>query len=97
MRLSVPRWSSAPHRPQFDTRAANCSSSAVSGMGARYLAVVSLPSGCRMPAESAPHRLTLLAWPPDVPQCVFTPDQLEPARRGAAADERAIASHEPGR
>ena len=32
MRLSVPRWSSAPQRPQFDTRAANCSRSAVSGM-----------------------------------------------------------------
>jgi hypothetical protein len=31
----VPRWSSAPHRPQFETRAANCSRSAVSGMGAR--------------------------------------------------------------
>ena len=33
-----------------------------------------------MPAETEPHRRTLIAWPPDVPQCIFTPDQLEPAR-----------------
>jgi agmatine deiminase len=64
-------------------------------MGARYLAVVSLPSGCRMPAESAPHRRTLVAWPPDVPQCIFTPDQLEPARAVYAEIARAIAGHEP--
>ena len=48
-----------------------------------------------MPAESAPHRLTLLAWPPDVPQCIFTPDQLEPARAVYAEIARAIAAHEP--
>jgi agmatine deiminase len=48
-----------------------------------------------MPAETEPHRLTLMAWPPDVPQCIFTPDQLEPARSDYAAIVRAIARHEP--
>jgi len=48
-----------------------------------------------MPAESAPHRRTLVAWPPDVPQCIFTPDQLEPARAVYAEIARAIAGHEP--
>jgi agmatine deiminase len=71
-------------------------------MSARYLAVVSLPSvgvslpaGCRMPAETEPHRRTLMAWPPDVPQCIFTPDQLEPAREAYAEIVRAIAGFEP--
>src|SRR3954451_5248043 len=102
MRLRVPRWSWAPHLPQFETRAANCSSSAVSGMGARYLARVShssagvpLPGEYRMPAETETHERTLVAWPPDVPQCIFTPDQLEPARADYAEIARAIARYEP--
>src|SRR4051794_23578312 len=48
-----------------------------------------------MPAETEPHRGTLMAWPPDVPQCIFTPDQLEPARDVYAAIVRAIAEYEP--
>src|SRR5437870_5813399 len=32
-----------------------------------------------MPAETEPHRRTLMAWPPDVPQCIVTPEPLEPA------------------
>src|SRR5437763_86505 len=32
MKLSVPRWSSSPHRPQFETRFASCFSSSGSGM-----------------------------------------------------------------
>jgi agmatine deiminase len=64
-------------------------------MGARYLAVVSLPGGSRMPAETEPHERTLMAWPPDVPQCIYTPDQLQPARAAYADIARAIAAHEP--
>jgi agmatine deiminase len=48
-----------------------------------------------MPAETEPHRCTLVAWPPDVPQCIYTPDQLEPARVAHAGIVRAIAEHEP--
>jgi agmatine deiminase len=48
-----------------------------------------------MPAETDPHRRTLMAWPPDVPQCIFTPEQLEPARRAYADVARAIAAYEP--
>ena len=48
-----------------------------------------------MPAETDPHRRTLMAWPPDVPQCIFTPEQLEPARRAFADVARAIAAYEP--
>ena len=48
-----------------------------------------------MPAETDPHRRTLMAWPPDVPQCIFTPDQLEPARRVFAEIARTIAAYEP--
>ncbi len=48
-----------------------------------------------MPAETEPHRCTLMAWPPDVPQCIFTPDQLEPARTVYAEIIRAIARFEP--
>ena len=48
-----------------------------------------------MPAETDPHQRTLMAWPPDVPQCIFTPDQLEPARSAYADIVRAIADHEP--
>jgi len=48
-----------------------------------------------MPAESDPHRGTLMAWPPDVPQCIFTPEQLEPARAVYAEIARAIAAYEP--
>ena len=48
-----------------------------------------------MPAETDPHRCTLVAWPPDVPQCIYTPDQLEPARVAHAEIVRAIAEHEP--
>ena len=44
-----------------------------------------------MPAETEPHRSTLMAWPPDVPQCIYTPDQLEPARLAYARVVRAIA------
>jgi agmatine deiminase len=64
-------------------------------MGARYLADVSLPSGWRMPAETEPHARTLVAWPPNVPQCIFTPDQLDPARAVYAEIVRAIAAFEP--
>src|SRR5262245_4894603 len=95
MRLRVPRWSSSPQRPRLETRAANFSSSGVSGMAARYLACVSLPGGRRMPAETDPHRCTLMAWPPDVPQCIYTPEQLEPARDAYAEIARAIARFEP--
>jgi len=48
-----------------------------------------------MPAETEPHRCTLMAWPPDLPQCIFTPEQLEPARAVYAQIVRAIAMHEP--
>jgi agmatine deiminase len=48
-----------------------------------------------MPAETEPHRRTLMAWPPDVPQCIFTPEQLEPARAVYAEIARAIAAFEP--
>lgn len=48
-----------------------------------------------MPAESEPHARTLIAWPPDVPQCIYTPTQLEPARRAYAEIVRAIAAFEP--
>jgi agmatine deiminase len=48
-----------------------------------------------MPAETDPHRCTLVAWPPDVPQCIYTPDQLEPARLAHAEIVRAVAEHEP--
>jgi agmatine deiminase len=48
-----------------------------------------------MPAETDPHRCTLMAWPPDVPQCIYTPDQLEPARDVYAEIARAIARFEP--
>jgi agmatine deiminase len=48
-----------------------------------------------MPAETEPHARTLVAWPPDVPQCIFTPTQLEPARRVYAEVVRAIAEFEP--
>jgi agmatine deiminase len=47
-----------------------------------------------MPAETEPHRRTLMAWPPDVPQCIFTPEQLEPARVVYAEIARAIARYE---
>jgi agmatine deiminase len=48
-----------------------------------------------MPAETDPHRCTLMAWPPDVPQCIYTPDQLEPARDAYAEIAGAIARFEP--
>jgi agmatine deiminase len=48
-----------------------------------------------MPAETDPHRCTLIAWPPDVPQCIYTPDHLEAARVVHAEVVRAIAEHEP--
>ena len=48
-----------------------------------------------MPAETEPHRRTLVAWPPDVPQCIFTPDQLDPARSVYAEIVRTIAAYEP--
>ena len=48
-----------------------------------------------MPAETEPHDRTLMAWPPDVPQCIFTPQQLEPARAVYAEIARAIARYEP--
>jgi agmatine deiminase len=48
-----------------------------------------------MPAETEPHRATLMAWPPAVPQCIFTPDQLEPARADYARIARALAEFEP--
>jgi agmatine deiminase len=48
-----------------------------------------------MPAETEPHRCTLMAWPPDVPQCIYTPDQIEPARAVYAEIARVIASFEP--
>jgi len=48
-----------------------------------------------MPAESETHRCTLLAWPPDTPQCIYTPEQLEPARAAYAEIVRAIAEFEP--
>src|SRR3954453_18343503 len=37
MRFSVPRWSSVPHRPQFETRAASARCSSFSGTGFRLL------------------------------------------------------------
>lgn len=48
-----------------------------------------------MPAETDPHRCTLMAWPPDVPQCIYTPDQLEPARDVYAEIARAVSRFEP--
>ena len=48
-----------------------------------------------MPAETEPHSRTLMAWPPDVPQCIFTPAQLEPARAVYAEIARAISRYEP--
>jgi agmatine deiminase len=48
-----------------------------------------------MPAETEPHRRTLMAWPPDVPQCIFTPEQLQPARAVYADIARAVAAFEP--
>jgi agmatine deiminase len=48
-----------------------------------------------MPAETDPHRCTLMAWPPDVPQCIYTPEQLEPARDMYAEIARTIARYEP--
>jgi agmatine deiminase len=48
-----------------------------------------------MPAETEPHRCTLMAWPPDLPQCIFTPEQLEPARAVYAQIVRALAMYEP--
>jgi agmatine deiminase len=48
-----------------------------------------------MPAETERHRRTLMAWPPDVPQCIFTPGQLEPARHAYAEIVRAIGAYEP--
>ncbi len=48
-----------------------------------------------MPSETEPHRRTLMAWPPDVEQCIFTPDQLEPARAAYAQIVRVIAAYEP--
>ncbi len=48
-----------------------------------------------MPAETEPHSRTLIAWPPDVPQCIFTPAQLEPARAVYAEIARAISRYEP--
>jgi agmatine deiminase len=48
-----------------------------------------------MPAETDPHRCTLMAWPPDVPQCIYTPAQLEPARDAYAEIARTIAQFEP--
>jgi agmatine deiminase len=48
-----------------------------------------------MPAETDPHDRTVIAWPPDVPQCIFTPNQLEPARDAYAEIVRSIAEHEP--
>src|SRR5262249_42962878 len=95
MRLSVPRWSSSPQRPRLETRAASFSSSGGSGMAARYRAVVLPSGGRRMPAETDPHRCTLMAWPPDVPQCIYTTEQLEPARDVYAEIARTIARFEP--
>lgn len=48
-----------------------------------------------MPAETDPHERTLMAWPPSVEPCIFTPDQLEPARATYAAVVRSIARFEP--
>jgi len=48
-----------------------------------------------MPAETDPHRCTLMAWPPGVPQCIFTAEQLEPARDVYAEIARTIARYEP--
>jgi agmatine deiminase len=48
-----------------------------------------------MPAETDRHARTLMAWPPDVPQCIFVPEQLEPARAAYAEVVRAIAAYEP--
>ena len=48
-----------------------------------------------MPAETESHGRTLMAWPPDVPQCIYTPDELEPARAAYAEIVRAIAAFEP--
>ena len=58
-------------------------------------AVPSLPAGSRMPAETEPHERTLVAWPPDVEQCIFTPDQLTSARAVYAEIVRAVAAFEP--
>ncbi len=48
-----------------------------------------------MPSESEPHRCTLMAWPPDLPQCIYTPEQLQPARAAYAQIARALARYEP--
>jgi agmatine deiminase len=64
-------------------------------MAARYRAVVSHSGDRRMPAETDPHRCTLMAWPPDVPQCIYSAEQLEPARDAYAEIARTIARFEP--
>jgi agmatine deiminase len=48
-----------------------------------------------MPAETDPHERTLMVWPPDVDPCIFTPDQLGPARADYATIVRSIAEYEP--
>jgi len=48
-----------------------------------------------MPAETDPHRCTLMAWPPAVPQCIFAGTQLEPARLVYGEIVRRIAAYEP--
>jgi agmatine deiminase len=48
-----------------------------------------------MPAETVPHERTLIAWPPDVDQCIFTPDRLGAARDDYATIVRTIAAYEP--
>jgi agmatine deiminase len=48
-----------------------------------------------MPAETDPHERTLMVWPPDVEQCIFTPDQLGAARADYATIVRTIAAYEP--
>ncbi len=48
-----------------------------------------------MPAETDPHERTLIVWPPDVEQCIFTPDQLGAARADYATIVRTIAGYEP--
>jgi agmatine deiminase len=48
-----------------------------------------------MPAETDVHERTAMAWPPSVEPCIFTPDQLEPARTVYAEIVRSIARYEP--
>ncbi len=48
-----------------------------------------------MPAETDPHERTVMAWPPSGEACIFTPDQLEPARAAYAAVVQSIARFEP--